>query len=433
MDPVIIGFIGIIASISGLLIGLPIAAVMGLVSVGGMAAIGGWKTSFGMIAITSFKEATSYDFAAVVLYMTVGTIAHESGMADYLFDALTKWFGRLRGGLMMATTIAAAFFGACSGSSIASCALFGKLAVPKMLDRGYNPALATGCVAAAGTLAVLIPPSGMLILYGILTQQSIGHLFIAGLLPGIINTVLYLFIISGTSFLRRDLVPEPVKFSWSEKWASTGKAWPPPLIGLFIIVSLYTGIATPTEIAGLGAFFSLITALLYRGVRGARIWESMIETARQGAMILLIVIAAKMFGRFLALSQITPWIVDWVNGLSMSRGSILFLLIIIYVIAACIIDALSLAVVSIPIVYPLILSLGYDPIWFGVILTELVEIAVLTPPVGMNVFVTKTVVGDLVSLQDVFKGTLVFAIANFVLLTLMIFFPEIVLFLPRRM
>jgi C4-dicarboxylate transporter DctM subunit len=433
MEPIWIGLMGIGAMIVGLVAGVPVAAALGIVSLVGMAAVAGWKGALGMIAVTSFTEATSYDFAAVALYIAIGAIANESGMADYLFDAFSKWLSRVRGGLMIATTMAAAFFGACSGSSVASCALFGKLAVPKMIDRGYDPALATGCVATAGTLAALIPPSGILILYGILTQQSIGHLFIAGLVPGIVNTILYCGAMYGISVMKPHLVPPSIRFSWAERLSATRKAWPAPAIGLFIILSLYFGIATPTEIAGLGAFFCLIAAVVYTGVRGARLPQSMVETARQGAMILLIVIGAKMFGRFLALSQVAPWLVNWIEGVGLSEEGVIVLLVIMYIIGGCLVDALALAVVSIPIVFPLVTSLGYDPIWFGVILAELVEIAVLTPPVGMNVFVTKSVVGDLATFPQVFKGTMIFAVANFVLLALMLLFPQIVLFLPGRM
>ena len=433
MDAISIGVFGIAAMILGLLASVPVAAALGIVSLVGMAGIVGWKGALGMIAVASFNEATSYDFAAVALYIAIGAIAIECGMADFLFDALSKWFSRVRGGLMIATTMAAAFFGACSGSSLASCALFGKLAVPKMIKGGYDPSLATGCVAASGTLAVLIPPSGMLILYGILTQQSIGHLFVAGLVPGIVNTLLYISAMYGISVLKPHLVPPSETFSWSERLSATRKAWPAPVIGVFIIMSLYFGLATPTEIAGLGAFFCLVTAVVFTGVKGARIPQAMVETARQTAMILLIVIGAKMFGRFLALSQVAPWLVNAIEASGLSRGWILFLLIAMYAVMGCIVDALALAVVSIPIVFPLMTALGYDPIWFGVILVQMVEIAVMTPPMGMNVFVTKSVVGDMATFGQVFKGTCLFMTADIILLILMLLFPQMVLFLPGRM
>jgi C4-dicarboxylate transporter DctM subunit len=433
MEPLWIGVFGIGLMIVGLLASVPVAAALGIVSLVGMAAIVGWNGALGMIAVASFNEATSYDFAAVALYIAIGAIAIECGMADYLFEALTKWFSRVRGGLLIATTVAAACFGACSGSSIASCALFGKLAVPKMINRGYDPSLATGCVAAAGTLAVLIPPSGMLILYGILTQQSIGQLFVAGLIPGIINTLLYCSVIYGISVAKPHLVPPSAKFSLAERLSASKKAWPAPVTGIFIILSLYLGIATPTEIAGVGAFFCLIVAVVYNGVKGARLPQAMVETARQGAMILLVVIGAKMFGRFLALSQVAPWLVSIIEASGLSKGGVIFLLVVMYMIMGCIVDALALAVVSIPIVFPMVMSLGCDPIWFGVILTELVEIAVLTPPMGMNVFVTKSVVGELATYSQVFRGTMIFAIANFLILALMLLFPKIVLYLPGRM
>ncbi|MBN2469017.1 MAG: TRAP transporter large permease [Deltaproteobacteria bacterium] len=433
MDPIWIGVCGIGVMIVGLLASVPVAAALGIVSLVGMATIAGWQGALGMIAVASFNEATSYDFAAVALYIAIGAIAIECGMADFLFDALTKWFSRVRGGLMIATTMAAAFFGACSGSSIASCALFGKLAVPKMIKGGYDPSLATGCVAASGTLAVLIPPSGMLILYGILTQQSIGHLFMAGLLPGIINALLYCFGMYGISVIKPHLVPPSESFSLSERLSASRKAWPAPVIGIFIILSLYFGIATPTEIAGVGAFFCIVTAVAFTGLRGARLPQAMVETARQSAMILLIVIGAKMFGRFLAVSQVAPWLVNAIEATGLSKGWVMFLLIVMYGIMGCIVDALAMAVVSIPIVFPLVTALGFDPIWFGVILVQMVEIAVMTPPMGMNVFVTKSVVGDLASFGQVFRGTCIFLTADIILLALMLLFPQIVLFLPGRM
>ena len=333
----------------------------------------------------------------------------------------------------MATSVAGGFFGACSGSSVASCAMFSRIAVPQLVERGYDMSLSCGCVATAGTLAALIPPSGLLILYGILTEQSIGRLFIGGLLPGILNIFLYGVVIFGAVVLKPDLAPKGIAFNWSERLTSLRGVWPIPLIGLSVIASIYFGIATPTEIAGLGAFLSLIVAIVFVGLKRARITQALTETATQACMLLLIVVGAMIFGKFLALSQLPEQMVGGIKNLNVSGATVITLLAFIYVVMGTFVSALEMLVVTTPVVFPLVIGLGYDPIWWGIVTVQLVEIGCLTPPVGINVYVTKTVVGDSVTLPQVFKGTLIFAIADFILLILIMVFPQIVLFLPGTM
>jgi len=433
MDPTQIGIIGLVLLLVSLLSGVPIPAALGLLSILGIASIIGWKAALSLAATAPFEIAADYAFAALVLFIYMGVILHESGMTVSLFDAVGKWLGNYPGGMLMATTVAGGFFGACSGSSVASCAMFSRIAVPQLVERGYDISLSCGCVATAGTLAALIPPSGLLILYGILTEQSIGRLFIGGLLPGILNIFLYGVVIFGAVVFRPDLAPKGIAFNWPERLTSLRGVWPIPLIGLSVIASIYFGIATPTEIAGLGAFLSLIVAIVFVGLKRARITQSLTETATQACMLLLIVVGAMIFGKFLALSQLPEQMVGGIKNLNVSGATVITLLAVIYVVMGTFVSALEMLVVTTPVVFPLVIGLGYDPIWWGIVTVQLVEIGCLTPPVGINVYVTKTVVGDSVTLPQVFKGTLIFAIADFILLILIMVFPQIVLFLPGTM
>ncbi|MEO0278719.1 MAG: TRAP transporter large permease [candidate division WOR-3 bacterium] len=433
MEPYAVGILGIIFVLIGLLLAIPIAAILAIVSFLGIWVLSGWDVGLNTLGLAALREAASWDFAAVALFIAIGAIATRSGMANDLFDALSSWFGEIKAGLMVATTLAAAFFGACCGTTIASCMLFGKLAAPRMIERGYNPSWAVGLIATSGTLAALIPPSAILILYGILTQQSIAHLFIGTLVPGVMTAALYVLIIVVAALVKPDIAPTFEKVSWKKKVSALKRSWGLPLVGLFIITSLYTGIATPTEVAAIGACFTAIVALLYKGWGRADLWSSFVETAVDSAMVLLIVIAAKLFGRFLTMTELTPVAMNFVQKSGLPREGVLLFIIFLYLVAGCVMDSLSMAVISIPVVYPIITGLGYDPVWFGVVLAQLVEIGVITPPVGMNVFVTKSVVGDVVTLSQVFRTSMVFLLGNVVVLVLVLVFPNLVLWLPSRM
>jgi C4-dicarboxylate transporter DctM subunit len=433
MDPTYVGILGIAVMLVMLLSGVPIPAVLALVGIFGIASITGWKAALSLAGTAPFEIAADYQFAALVLFVCMGVILHESGLTETLFDAASKWLSKFTGGMLMATSLAGGFFGACSGSSVASCAMFARIAVPQLVQLGYDRSFSCGCVATAGTLAALIPPSGLLILYGILTEESIGRLFIGGLLPGIINIILYGVIIYGAVVLKPGLAPKGVSFSWSERFTSLKEVWPVPLIGVAVIASIYFGIATPTEIAGLGAFFSLIVSVSFVGIKQARVFQALLETARQGCMVLLIVVGAMVFSKFLALSQLPTAMVSGIESLNIPNAMVMLVLAIIYVIMGSFVSTIAMILVTTPVVFPLVVGLGYDPIWWGVVLVQLAEIGCLTPPVGINVYVTKTVVGDSVTLPEVFKGTLIFAIADFALLAFIMLFPQIVLFLPGTM
>lgn len=433
MDPTQIGIFGLLFLLLLLLSGVPISATLGLLSIVGIASISGLKPALSLAATAPFAIAADYSFAALVLFIYMGVILHESGMTVSLFDAIGKWLGNFPGGMLMSVSIAGGFFGACSGSSVASCAMFSRIAVPQLVKRGYDIALSCGCVATAGTLAALIPPSGLLILYGILTEQSIGRLFIGGLLPGALNIILYGIVIFGTVIFKPNLAPKGVTYNWSERFVALKGVWPVPLIGISVIASIYFGIATPTEVAGLGAFFSLVVAIVFVGFRRSRIPQALVETATQACMLLLIVVGAMIFGKFLALSNLPELMVSGIESLNISKTTVIALLVIIYIILGTFVSALEILVVTTPVVFPLVVGLGYDPIWWGIVTVQLVEIGCLTPPVGINVYVTKTIVGDSVTLPQVFKGTMIFAIADFILLILIMAFPQIVLFLPRTM
>ena len=433
MDPTLIGLIGLTVMLIALLFGVPIAAILGIIGLLGMAALAGWQAALSMAATAPFHTIADEGFAALVLFLMMGMIVEASGLAELVYDSLNKWFGRLPGGMLMATILGAGVFGACSGSSLATAVFFGRVASPHLVKYGHHPALACGIACVGGTLAALIPPSGLLIIYGLVSETSIAHLFLAGLIPGIVNILLYFLIIFFVAKLRPQLAPKGSFYSWRERISSANKVWPLALIGVFIISSLYFGIATPTEIGGLGAFFCLIVTISVVGIRRARVPKAMFETAREGAMILVIVATALMFGRFLTMSRLPEDMVNWIANSGIHPAAILASLVIMYIVMGMFIGSIELIVITTPIVLPLLTSLGFHPIWWGVVLVQLCEIGLMTPPMGMICYLVKGTVGELATLEQIFMGALLFALSDFILLALILIFPDLVLFLPNRM
>ncbi|OJH43324.1 TRAP transporter large permease [Paracoccus sp. SM22M-07] len=435
MSSLVIGLIGTAGLFGGILIGINVMVVLGLVGAFGLASLVGFKASTALLSTVFFETTHSFHFSVIPLFLLMGFFAMRAGLGEDLFEATSRWMGGMRGGLAISTTVGAAAFGAASGSSVGTATIFTKLALPEMLDRGYDKGLASASIAIAGTLAVMIPPSALMVVYGILTDSSIGALLIAGFIPGIVFALILCAAIWLTVWRNPALAPiDTTRYTMREKLASLKLAGPLVLIIICIVSGLYVGIFTPTEAGAVGASLTFLLAIIrHRGFRGVRILDTLLETIRTSAMIFAILIAALLFSKFLALSGVANTVGGFLIGLDVAPWVIVVLVAIIYLALGMMMDAPALLAITLPITHPVMMELGYDPIWFGIFVVLLVEIGAVTPPVGINCFVVQAASGGRVKLEDVFRGLLPFVGAGFVMLLLLYLFPQMALFLPSRM
>ncbi|OGP64706.1 MAG: C4-dicarboxylate ABC transporter permease [Deltaproteobacteria bacterium RBG_13_53_10] len=437
MDPLSAGIVGIAALIVILFSGMPIGIVMGLVGFLGMAYIGGTGAAFTSMGSSPYTTASSYGLSVVPLFVLMGSFCFFSGLSRDLYNTAYKWLGHFPGGLAMATVGGCAGFAAVSGSSVATTATMGMVALPEMRRYKYDQLLATGCIAAGGSIGILIPPSIILVIYGILTEQSIGKLFLAGFMPGILEAIFYMITIYILCTMNPLLGPRGEKSSFKQRLVSLKDTW--GVLTLFIIVigGIYMGIFTPTEAAGVGAFGALLFAL-GMSVLGKRqfTWQnfmdSLIDTGKTTAMVFVILIGANILGYFLAITRLPFALSDYVAALAVNRYIVLGIVIIVYLFLGAIMSSMAMIVLTVPILFPVITALGFDPIWFGIIIVRLVEIGQITPPVGINVFIMQGIAKD-VPMYDIFRGIVPFLIADIVHVAMLIAFPQIALFLPNLM
>jgi C4-dicarboxylate transporter, DctM subunit len=430
-----IGLLGVIALFGAILAGVNVMVALGLVGGLGLAAVVGFPAATSMLSTVFFETTHSFHFSVIPLFLLMGYFAMRAGLGEDLFDASNKWFGRLPGGLAISTTLGAAAFGAASGSSIGTATVFTRLALPQMLDRGYDKRMASASIAIAGTLAVMIPPSAVMVIFGILTDSSIGGLLIAGVIPGI----LFAAVLCGATLLtvlrHPDYAPRSKRrYTMAEKLYSLRLAGPLVLVIASIIFGLYLGVFTPTEAGGMGAAVTLVLAIVrQRGIKNVMLVEILRETVKTSAMIFAIIICALIFSRFLALSGVANTLGDFLTGLNVNRWAIVLMITVIYLIFGMMMDAPALLAITLPITHPVMMKLGFDPIWFGVFVVLLVEIGAVTPPVGVNCFVVQATSDGRVELEEVFAGLIPYVLAGFVMLFLLCLFPQLALFLPQSM
>ena len=432
MTPISAGLLGFLLLIVLMFARIPVGFVMTIVGFLGFGLLTSWGASLNLLARDFFSVFGSYNLTVIPLFVLMGQISYHAGISGRLFNAAHKFLGHLPGGLAIATIGACAGFSAICGSTSATAATMASVALPEMKKYRYDPALATGVIAAGGSLGILIPPSTIFIIYGIMTEQSVGKLFMAGILPGILLTVFFILTIVVWTRLKPGLcIPAP-RASFRERIASLSGLIETFLLFVLVMGGLFIGFFTPTEAAGIGVFGTIVIALIGRHLSWQGFKRSLNETTRISCMILVIVAGATVFGHFLAVTTIPAQIGQWVAGLPLSSFVIMGLVILVYLFLGCLMDSLAMIMLTIPVFYPVVTALGYDPVWFGVVIVLVAEMGVITPPVGINVYVVAGVARD-VPLQTIFRGAANMMIALLLTALLLIIFPQIALFLPGFM
>jgi C4-dicarboxylate transporter DctM subunit len=432
MSPEIIGIIGLLVLFALLAIGMPIAFAMALVGLGGLVVVGGVMPALITAGTCPFASVSSYDMSVLPLFVLMGAFAAESGLTEDAYSAAHIWLGRMPGGLAVATIMACAGFAACTGSSVASVSVIGSMALPEMRRYNYDDQLATGSVASGSTLGILIPPSIPMVIYGIMAEESIGRLFIAGILPGILLAGIFVVIILFMVGRRPSLGPPGDKSTLRQKMGGLAKAWPLVVLSSIIIIGIWGGIFTPVESGGMGAFVALVLGLWRRRFNKEKIVTAIKSSLKVSAMIFAIMIGAWILNYFLALTQLPRMLADFVGTLPVAPTIVVIVIMMFYLIGGCLMDMFGLMMLTLPIFIPIIKTIGYDLIMFGVLTTVTIEIAFITPPVGMNVFVLNAVAKD-VPLYTIFRGIVPFLWGMLIFLALLLTFPQITLFLPSTM
>ena len=414
-----------------LAIGMPVAFTLAFCGALGLYLVGGWEAMAGVLSTAPLSTASTYELISVPLFILMAEFVIMSGVADNLFKAAATWVGRVPGGLAMATALAGAGFGAISGSSTASAATLSSTTMPAMLKQGYEPKLAGGVVAISGTLAMLIPPSIALVLYGIIADVSIGSLLIGGVIPGILVTLVIMGTVWVLVMINPAAAPRGQAYSLREKLHSLRVVG--PMVFLFMAVTgvIYTGIATPTEASGLGAFGAFLIALWERKVNLAAMSKALTHAAHAACMIIMIIVCAKVFGYFFTLTQSTQALVAWVSALEVSRWVILAMILFGYLVLGCLMDQVAILILTVPIVLPVVKALGFDPVWFGVLIILMAEVGLVTPPIGLNVFVVARYARR--PLAEIFGGVWPHVFSHLLLVVVLVAFPQIILWLPSQM
>lgn len=413
-------------------LGVHIAVAMGIIGFMGFWYFSSLKSALVALETIPYAITTNFLLVAIPLFILMGTLALHSGITTDLYDSLAKWVGHFKGGLGMATIIACAGFGAVSGSSTAAAATMASICLPEMRRLGYDRRFAAGCVAAGGTLSIMIPPSLTFIIFGWLTGASIGKLFIAGILPGILSSIMFIIALRVIPFFVPNAYPSIAAASWSDRLRSSKGIIPILLIALLVLGGLYGGLFTPTEAAAVGVAGVFIIGLLRRRVNAFRFRDSIYQAVITLAMMFAIMVGAMIFGHYLSLNKFPELLSNLVLGIGISRPLLILGIVIIYLILGCFLDVMAMQLLTIPVIFPLVVNAGFDPIWFGVLVCKLSEFAFITPPVGMNVYLVAGVARD-IPLDQIFLGILPFFFAECITLTLLILFPQISLFLPGTM
>jgi tripartite ATP-independent transporter DctM subunit len=432
LDKDVVAVAGFVLMFVLMILRVPIGVAMGIAGVVGYGLISGWKPAFALLGQVPLSTVTDYKLAVIPMFILMGSFAAAAGMSRELFRAGNAWFGHWRGGLAIASIAACGGFAAINGSSVATAATMSNVALPEMRRAGYDPGVAAGVIAAGGTLGIMIPPSVIFVLYGIMTETDIGKLFAAGILPGLLAIVMYTITIQILAARAPALMPRGAVHTWRERFRSLRNVWDTVLLFLFVLGGIYGGWFLVDEAAAMGAIGALVLGIARGRLNGPAIVHCLVDSLRVSAAIMVIVIGAYLFGYFLTITQATQKIVDFMVHLPVGAYGVLALILLGYFILGAIMDELAMILLTVPIVFPVIVQLGFDPVWFGVIVVMAVTLGLICPPVGMNVFVINSIARD-ISLVKIYRGTLPFIASDLVRLAILSAFPAISLLLPRAL
>jgi len=432
MDRETITILGFVALLGMMAIRVPIAIAMSLVGIGGFAAIVGPSQALKLVSLSPLSTATTYDLGMIPMFVLMGTFATRSGMSSELFRAAEAWLGHRRGGMALATITSCAGFAAISGSSIATAATLTKVALPEMRRAGYSDAVSSAVIAAGGTVGILIPPSIVLAVYGIITEQNIGKLFMAGMVPGLLAVALYMLTVSVIARLRPGEMPVGPRQGWKQRFAVLRDVWAIALLFLLVVGGIYAGAVTPTEASALGAVGAFGIGVARGRLDWQAIRECLVEALRISIAIFFVFIGALLFSYFLAITRTPQHVAEYLTALPLNRYVIMVLILALYLVLGCVLDSMAMVVLTVPILYPVVTGLGFDPIWFGVMVVIAIELGLITPPIGMNVFVINSVERD-IGLTTIYRGLVPFIAIDVVRMGLLLAFPSIALFLPNMM
>ncbi len=432
MDTNTVAILGFVALFTLMLLRVPVGMAMGLVGVTGFGYLTNHEAALKLIGQTSMRTVTDYTFGIIPMFLLMGAFVTNAGISRELFRAANAFVGHWRGGLGIATIAACGGFAAICGSSVATAATFSAVAYPEMRRHGYPMSFATGVIAAGGTLGIMIPPSTVFAVYGIITQQDIGKLFIAGVVPGILAVCMYMATVTVIGYAKPGFLPETPRAPWSERWAALRDVWATLVLFAFVIGGLYGGLFTATEAGGMGAAGAFIIGVARKRLDRDGVKRALLEATRTSAAVFTVLIGALLFGYFLTITQVPQKVMEFLTGLGLGRYGVLAVIMVMYLVLGCLMDAMAMIILTVPIIFPVVTALGFDPIWFGVIIVMTVELGLIHPPVGMNVFVIKSMVKE-VDFTTIFKGVLPFVATDILRLIILIAFPIIALWLPSRM
>ena len=433
MDPELLGWISIALLFILLFLRVPVAFVLAIIGFGGFWVLSSLGSALRLTGLVPYSAVAVHSFSVIPLFILMGHFVYHAGFATDVYRSARLWVGRLPGGLAHATVIAGAAFAAASGSGFASCATLARVTIPEMIRFGIDRRLAFGVVAATGTIAQMIPPSILMVIYAIITEQSVGKLLIAGILPGLVAAANYMILIYIRVKRNPGLAPMlKEKATWKERIVAVKSIWGIAVLATLVMGGIYAGIFTPTEAGAVGAVGAFIMALAVKRLNRTNFKECLMDVARTTGMVFLIIACAFIFGRFLAISRLPVTMSEIIVGLEVHRLWILIGVMVMYVILGFFLDMIAAMFITLPVIFPAIIDLGYDPIWFGVLMVHLCEVALITPPFGLNLFILKGTLPE-VDLNEVIRGIVPFFFADLVTLAIYIAFPQLALFLPSKM
>ena len=435
MEPLTIGYAGAALLFVFLAAGIPVSVSMGVIGIGGMLLGAGPLLTMGQLRVLPFWVVNNYGFAVLPMFVLMGVLAESSGITTQVFHAADLWLRRFRGGLYHAVIVGSAVFAAISGSTIVNAVVFTRIAFPQMIKFGYSKSLSIGAIAGAGSFAAMIPPSITMVIYAIMTEQSVGQLLIAGVIPGILTAIVYLGGVTVLVRLKPDLAP-PIEapVTWPERWRAAGQVWPILILMVLVLGGIYSGLFPPSAAGAAGAFGAFCLAIFKkRGIRGGWLTPALRDAASISCIIFVILIGGLLLSRMLVVVGVIDDLVVQITAFASTPLKFMIMASILYIVLGCFLDTTSMMIVTLPFLFPVVTALDIDPIWFGIVLVKLIEISVVTPPVGINLFAVLGAVGKQADFRHVALGVIPFIIFDLIVLALLIFFPELATWLPNQM